>query len=41
MRDNWNLGAFEGEVETQCSGNSMESMRLTLVKTPSNRGHRA
>lgn len=36
LRDNWNWGAFLGNIETQCSGNSVESIRVTLAKSPSN-----
>jgi hypothetical protein len=40
-RNDWHWGHFRSEVETQCSGNSMESMRGTLAKTSNNAGHRA
>ena len=29
-----------GDVKTQCSEDSLESMRVTLVRTPSNEGYR-
>jgi hypothetical protein len=30
---------FDGEVETRCNGNSVESSRVTLAMTPSNGAH--
>lgn len=33
-RDIWNLGV--GSVETQCIRNSLESIKVTLVRIPSN-----
>lgn len=38
-RNPWNLEVLRGNVETYCSGNSPESMSVTLVKTPSNGGY--
>lgn len=35
-RDDRNLGALGGKVETSCSGNSIESIRMTIVKFTSN-----
>lgn len=35
------LGAtWEGGMESYCSGNFLESMRVSVVRTPSNEGHR-
>lgn len=33
-------GYFRTEVETQCTGNSLESTKVTLAMTPSNGGYR-
>ena len=30
---------FGVKLETKCNGNSIESMRVTIAKTPSNGGH--
>lgn len=38
-RNDLNLGAFQGEIEIYCNGNSMGSMRITVAKIPSNGGH--
>jgi hypothetical protein len=35
-RDGWNWGALGGGMETYCSGKFLESMRVILVRTPSN-----
>lgn len=42
-RDNWNWGGehFRGKVETSFNGNSQESLRVTLTKTPNNEGYGA
>lgn len=37
----WNWRAFGVNVETQCSGNSLESSSVTLARTPSNRTYGA
>lgn len=33
--------AFTGRSGTQCNGNSQESTKVNLAKTPSNKEHRA
>lgn len=38
-RDNRNWGHLGDELETQCNGNSQESIRVTLAKTPRNGEH--
>lgn len=35
-RDSQNGGYFGGGVETQCSGNLVESMKVVLMRNPSN-----
>ena len=37
-RDDWNRWALGGDVETQCSGNFLEPVRVTLAGTPGSRG---
>jgi len=40
-KKHWNWRHLQGKVETQCNRNSMDSMRVTLAKTPRNGGHEA
>ena len=35
-RDDWKGKAFQGQVETRCKGNSLESTKMIPAKTPSN-----
>ena len=39
-RDGWNWRTFGGNEETYCNRNSMDSMTVRLVKTPSNGEYR-
>ena len=39
--DNFNRGDLEGYGKTYCSGNFPESVRVTLVRIPSNGGYGA
>ena len=40
-KGDWNWRALVDNVETLNSGNSLESISLTLERTPSNGGYRA
>ena len=39
-REYWEKLELGGDIETQCTENSLESMRVTLVKSPINVGYR-